>query len=355
VHCTANNDLSADALRKARSVGANELKFALIEDGRLGVPVGMGTLLLDSLCAQYRHYEGYRIIDRSGHVYMYHRGMCVDGNYYMELLNEADPRLTQVYRLEHRHKKRDLLKSPTPIEVRVSRQSPCTAWPRPLTSGLWFVWKAERFKKAFQALQDALRGAVIGSLLTTIPLDLDVKKPAFYAVYCGSVDAIVSSPALDTTITSLDTEIRAASFESTTRTEVEANLTKGMDYDAPTADVKKDVVTTEPCAQCMRSFTHAVLRRDFDGGLYCRECWEEEYGPSEQPDPECSDSKAAASVTQNAALSCDRTGHAFSKRRSRQIRTGEVGAQQFVVEEIFDCEFCGCVHRRPWALSPTAR
>ena len=51
----------------------------------------------------------------------------------------------------------------------------------------------------------------------------------------------------------------------------------------------------------MRSFTHAVLRRDFDGGLYCRECWEEEYGPSEQPDPECSDSKAAASVTQMAS------------------------------------------------------
>ena len=109
------------------------------------------------------------------------------------------------------------------------------------------------------------------------------------------------------------------------------------------------------CAQCFRPCTHAALRRDFDGELYCRECWEEEYEPSEQPDPERSHSKAAASVAQNAALSCNLTGHAFSKRRSRQIRTGEVGAQQFVVEEIFDCEFCGCVHRRPWALSPTAR
>ena len=74
-------------------------------------------------------------------------------------------------------------------------------------------------------------------------------------------------------------------------------------------------IALKPCAQCFRPVTHAALRRDFDGELYCRECWEEEYGPSEQPDRERSDSKAdskpeskpdskpASSVTPTAPLS----------------------------------------------------
>ena len=77
----------------------------------------------------------------------------------------------------------------------------------------FFVWKANRFEKAFQALQDTLAlGNTSRLLLTTVPLQLDVRMPGFYAVYSdfnnraaapfGSIDESYCSPTKDTTIPS---------------------------------------------------------------------------------------------------------------------------------------------------------
>ena len=127
----ANYNLAADAREQVLSVSVDEVQFAPIatDTGRPGRPVGAGATL-ERLRAQYRHYRGYRIIDRGQRVLAYNRGMCVDGQYFMELSYEADPHLKHVYRLHHRHEARDLLQSATPIEVRAVAGRPISVfWP----------------------------------------------------------------------------------------------------------------------------------------------------------------------------------------------------------------------------------
>jgi hypothetical protein len=53
----------------------------------------------------------------------------------------------------------------------------------------------------------------------------------------------------------------------------------------------------------MRAFARAALRRDVDGGLYCGECWDEEYGPSEPPSREPGDGGLSAASAARTAHS----------------------------------------------------